>query len=426
MEGKREKGEEVMNGKGTAKVSVIVPVYNAERYLKQCVESILAQTLKNVEIIFVDDGSTDGSLEILKDYQAKDYRVRVISQENTGGGAARNRGMKEASGEYLCFLDADDYFEPAMLERMSSKMDATGSDICVAKVRCWHEDLGFYTDEYAAMREEYLPEKDVFSWEDMKGTIFNTFHNWPWNKLFRRSFVERKGLAFQEIKRTNDLLFTCSALVLAERITTLKEVMVNYRVGITGNCQTTNTAAPLDFYQAFQALRKFLQEQGIYEEVEQSFLNHALDGCMANLNSQENSPAHETLFHQLRGSLMKELGITDQPADYFYPFNQLMYENYRLMMEKDYITFLRKRIQDMKDERDRCLIGDYKDKMYLADRVEEEKRRCKDTEDWWRKECDRVCKEIEKVYKDSFSYKAGHAVTSPLRACARLVKKTKL
>ena len=125
MEGKREKGEEVMNGKGTAKVSVIVPVYNAERYLKQCVESILAQTLKNVEIIFVDDGSTDGSLEILKDYQAKDYRIRVISQENTGGGAARNRGMKEASGEYLCFLDADDYFEPAMLERMSSKMDAT-------------------------------------------------------------------------------------------------------------------------------------------------------------------------------------------------------------------------------------------------------------------------------------------------------------
>ena len=162
MEGKREKGEEVMNGKGTAKVSVIVPVYNAERYLKQCVESILAQTLKNVEIIFVDDGSTDGSLEILKDYQAKDYRIRVISQENTGGGAARNRGMKEASGEYLCFLDADDYFEPAMLERMSSKMDATGSDICVAKVRCWHEDLGFYTDEYAAMRRNICLKRTFF------------------------------------------------------------------------------------------------------------------------------------------------------------------------------------------------------------------------------------------------------------------------
>ena len=93
MEGKREKGEEVMNGKGTAKVSVIVPVYNAERYLKQCVESILAQTLKNVEIIFVDDGSTDGSLEILKDYQAKDYRIRVVS------GKYRRRGSEKQRDE---------------------------------------------------------------------------------------------------------------------------------------------------------------------------------------------------------------------------------------------------------------------------------------------------------------------------------------
>lgn len=412
--------------KGRAKVSVIVPVYNGERYLRQCIDSILAQSLKKIELIFVDDGSTDGSLDILKEYQQKDYRIRVITQKNAGGGAARNRGMKEACGEYLSFLDADDYFEPAMLEKMAGRLDETKGDICVVKVRCWHEDLGFYTDEYAAMREEYLPEKEVFSWEDMKGAIFNTFHNWPWNKMFRKSFVEENQLSFQELKRTNDLFFTCTALVRAKRITALREVMVNYRVGITGNCQTTNTAAPLDFYRAFLSLKTYLEEQGIFDEVRQSFLNHALDGCMANLNSQENSPAHETLFHQLRGSLMKELGFEGQGLEYFYPFNRQAYENYRIMMEKDYITFLRKRIQDMKDDRDRCLIGDYKDKMDLVAWAEREKEHCREVEAWWRKECDRVCAKIEKEYRDSFSYKTGKAVTSPLRACARLVKKAKL
>ena len=99
-----------------AKVSVILPVYNAGKYLHQCMDSIVNQTLKDIEIICVDDGSSDNSLEILRQYAEKDERVKVIAQANGGAGAARNNGLRAATGEYLSFLDSDDFFELDMLE----------------------------------------------------------------------------------------------------------------------------------------------------------------------------------------------------------------------------------------------------------------------------------------------------------------------
>ena len=99
------------------KVSVIIPVYNSSEYIRHCLDSLLSQTLEDIEILCVDDGSTDDSLSILEEYSRKDERVRVLTQENAGAGAARNHGLREARGKYLSFLDSDDYFEPDMLEK---------------------------------------------------------------------------------------------------------------------------------------------------------------------------------------------------------------------------------------------------------------------------------------------------------------------
>ena len=96
--------------------SFIVPVYNTAPFLRQCIDSILSQTLQNIEVICVDDGSDDGSVDILKEYEQTDSRVSVILQQNSGGGAARNKGIAVAKGKYLSFLDSDDFFEPKMLE----------------------------------------------------------------------------------------------------------------------------------------------------------------------------------------------------------------------------------------------------------------------------------------------------------------------
>ena len=111
---------------GKIKVSVIVPVYNAQDYLEQCIVSILEQTLQEIEVICVDDSSTDRSLEILKKYEKEDSRMRVLTQPNSGAGAARNRGLSQASGEYLSFLDADDFLNRICWSWLTQRQKKTG------------------------------------------------------------------------------------------------------------------------------------------------------------------------------------------------------------------------------------------------------------------------------------------------------------
>ena len=106
-------------------VSVIVPTFNIERYIKKCLDSLLSQTLKEIEIICIDDGSTDNSYEILCEYATKDNRFIILQQENKGAGAARNKGMEISKGEFLAFLDADDFFEADLLEQLYKKAEET-------------------------------------------------------------------------------------------------------------------------------------------------------------------------------------------------------------------------------------------------------------------------------------------------------------
>ena len=111
------------------KISIAVPVYNVEKYISKCIESLLSQTQKDIEIILVDDGSTDNSGLICDDYAQKDKRIRVIHKQNGGLGAARQSGLEVASGDYFCVCDADDWVEPAMYEELCKKAIETGADI---------------------------------------------------------------------------------------------------------------------------------------------------------------------------------------------------------------------------------------------------------------------------------------------------------
>ena len=110
-------------------VSVVVPVFNAEKHLGQALDSLLAQTHGNLEVICVDDGSTDGTPQLLADYASRDGRVRIFNQENAGPGVARNRGIERARGDYLYFLDADDWCDPSLLEKAVALLERTGANI---------------------------------------------------------------------------------------------------------------------------------------------------------------------------------------------------------------------------------------------------------------------------------------------------------
>lgn len=355
------------------KVSVIIPVYNAEKYLKECLDSVVNQSLKDIEIICIDDGSIDESLNILKTYANMDNRIIILEQRHCGGGAARNLGIKNASGEYLSFLDSDDYFHRDMLKRIYERCKEKNADIGIYGVNCYHQATGAINQEPSGLRMEFVPEKEVFSWKDFPDYIFNTFHNWPWNKLFKKDFINNNGILFQEINRTNDLLFTCKALILASRIVILDEHLIYYRIQVKDNCQSTNYLFPNDFYKAFKQLKQFLIEQKVWGAVRKSYQNHALDGCMANLDSLEFSEAHEKLYNDLKEYIFDELDLNDLDDKDVLQINKEKKQRYDLIRSNSYNEYVKLRADMYRLLFREALFTSYRNESQLKLRLTEQK-----------------------------------------------------
>lgn len=318
---------------GTPKVSVILPVYNVDQFLNQCMDSIVGQTLKDIEIICVDDGSTDRSLEILKEYESKDDRVKVICQQNAGAGAARNNGLKIATGEYLSFLDSDDFFELDMLEKTYNKAKATKAEILVFRSDQYREDLDKIVPVSWTLREKTLPPYRPMNHRTFTDNVFKVFVGWAWDKLFDREFVLKYELQYQEQRTSNDMLFVFTALVLAERIEILDEPLAHQRRNNPNSLSNTREKSWQCFHEALVALKNNLDKFGLYYELEQDYINYALHFSLWNINTLT-GPKKEVLFDKLKNEWFAEMGISDKSADYFY--NKKEYKNYEEIRDKSF------------------------------------------------------------------------------------------
>lgn len=177
-------------------ISIIVPVYNAEKYLRNCIDSIINQTYKNLEVILVDDGSTDSSPQILDEYKKKDDRIMVIHQKNLGQSIARNYGLKMATGEYVGFVDSDDTIEPDMFLRLRQAID--GVDLAL----CQYNTVYPNKTITSAKSEEVKTLTKTELWEE----VFGHLNNAVWNKLFRKDLLQ--GVCFDEnFVHGEDLIF---------------------------------------------------------------------------------------------------------------------------------------------------------------------------------------------------------------------------
>lgn len=298
------------------KVSVILPVYNGERYLRQCLDSLLNQSLREIEIICINDGSTDSSSSILKMYASKDARLKIIDQDNAGAGAARNKGIAIATGEYLSFLDADDFFDKDMLKLAYQRCLYTKADICIYKAFLYDELTGTQKENTYSIREEQLPGRDVFSHIDMNRSVFHSLMGWAWDKLYRRSFVLNNNLRFQEQRTTNDMYFVFVSLFKASRITILKNYLYYQRRNNPDSLSNSREISWECFYYALKKVRDELIYMGLYEQYERDFINYALHSCLWNLNTLK-EPVKEKLFHRLRNSWFDEFCISGKKEEYF-------------------------------------------------------------------------------------------------------------
>ncbi len=300
-------------------VSIIMPVYNVEEFIEQGMETLLNQTLRRIEIICVDDGSTDRSLEILNDYAARDKRVKVFTQQNKYAGAARNLGLSHATGEYVVFLDSDDFFAKALCEQAYNRARLNDADIVLYGAKHYNNQTGAYKDAKWLLNAVFAPESQPFNYKTCP-EIYRITTPCPWTKMFRRQFILDSGLQFQHTQNSNDLFFTYTALAMAERVVTLDKPLVYYRVGLENNLQTTKKRHPLCFYEAYSAWHDKLVELGVLDTVRQSYVNIALAGCLYNLRTQSDPDAKRTVFDTLKQEALERLEVTGHEEDYYYLF----------------------------------------------------------------------------------------------------------
>lgn len=293
-------------------VSVIIPVYNTEKYLRQCLDTVIAQTLKEIEIICIDDGSTDRSLEILHEYQERDNRIIILTQQNKGGGAARNAGLKIAQGKYLLFLDSDDFFEKDMLEKSYDKSEENVADIVIFATKSYSEKKGRLLHAVTGIPINGLPKTPTFDYTALPDQIFTAFRRVPWNKFYRTEFVRSNNLQFQELFIANDIQFICLSLVMAKRIVVLNEVFVYYRVDMPNNCQANVFKHPYAVYQANIQLREKLDALNVLNIVESGYLNMVLRDCISVLKKLKQHPnEYRLLYEMLQSEGFEKLGISE-------------------------------------------------------------------------------------------------------------------
>ena len=206
------------------KVSIIIPVYNVEKYLKQCLDSIINQTLKDIEIICIDDGSTDSSLEILREYASKDGRIKVIHQENAGAAPARNAGIELAQGQYITFIDADDWVDLNYFEKLYNSAKQSNSDIAAtSKVALWSSQKIAY--KFMGLEENQTKAQTI----DEKGKIIIAT-GVSCNKIYKNSFLRKNNIKFPTLNTTGeDNYFTDLAVIMSNNISVIDDVCYYYR-----------------------------------------------------------------------------------------------------------------------------------------------------------------------------------------------------
>ena len=302
----------------TPLVSIILPVYNGEDYIEQAIDSLLNQTVKHFEIIVIDDGSTDASLEILRSYEKKDKRVRVYTQENKFAGVARNLGIEKARGEYLAFLDSDDFFASNLVEDAYYAAKMNNVDMVLFGAKIFNNVTGQCEEAKWLLNTELTPKEQVFNYKDCSENLYRITTPCAWTKLFRRKFILHTGLRFQPLQNTNDLFFTYVALAMADKITVLDKELVYYRVGTKNNLQAKKGKNPLCFYSAYKAWYDKLIELKMMDTLGRSYVNTALIGCIYELESQNDLHVKKLIFDKLKTEFFNELGIWGYDISYYY------------------------------------------------------------------------------------------------------------
>ena len=301
-------------------ISVIVPTFNLEKYIKECVDSVLNQSFKNFEIILVDDGSDDDTKKIIKYYIEHEEKTDIIlleNEENRGAGYSRNRGLNIARGKYLLFLDGDDMLEHNALEKLYSVGEKSDADIVIYNYYFLDDHTHVSTKCHSPVDMLVENEKSFVS-SDVGDYIFQYFREIAWDKLFRREFIQESNIRFQCQSNANDQFFVYAAMLKAQRMVKIIDYLLRYRINRRNQLSTSGNISrnPLCIFDAVRATMNDMVEHGFYHLYKRSYHIYVIERLIFSMEKVDSTEAEKLLvFYQREG--FQELELNECHMDCF-------------------------------------------------------------------------------------------------------------
>ncbi len=312
------------------KISVITPAYNAESYISETISSIQAQTFSDYEHIIVDDGSTDDTAHVVGRYSNDDNRIKYFAQTNGGPAAARNNALSLAKGDYIIFVDADDYIDTETLSNLYHKAKSTLADIV------YYNFVRFYDDnKHNWIRDHInLDDTKVYTIKQLSSKIFNVFPILTAGKLIKSEIIRKNNISFNtHYKRDEDVDFSIRLMLSAKRFAYVDYSGYFYRINNPDSETATNHTLPTQLLQILIDLNKLIRAENI--NLKQSFDNYAIEQIYGCITRQEAHPnAHKLAFDFAAKSVIPKLGLTS--IDDKYVYNKDLFDYLQKVKRADY------------------------------------------------------------------------------------------
>jgi len=281
----------------TPKISVIIPIYNAAEFLEEALDSVISQTLSDIEIICVNDGSTDASSAILNEYQKNDPRITVYYQPNQNCGAARNLGLPKAQGDYIHFLDADDKIERTAYKQWYEIAQGLDADVAV----CFHTQFDYETGHLRARKGATPHNERVIktSFLEYPQYFLNNISCVAWNKLYKRDFLQNQGITFDSLASTEDRSFYFRVLLRAKEIVVISEYWLHHRINIPNSLVSPKIQAKYFdcHFQSFQTTWKALSAYD--DAIKKLILNSEINDMLYFYSKCENGESKDDIRKKL-------------------------------------------------------------------------------------------------------------------------------
>ena len=397
------------------KISIIVPFYNVEGYIEKCIESLISQTLEDIEIICIDDESTDNSKDIVLKYAKEDKRIKLINtKKHSGQSCARNIGLEIAQGEYIGFVDSDDWVELNMFEKLYNRAKIDDTDITMCQSYLYDDKTQqSYTNDYYDLKELEKFGENVFSPKDTKNEILK-INIVLWNKIYKKDFLKRINVRFTDGYIYEDLPFFFETYLKANKVNILWESLYYYRENRRYSTMQNCNKKVYDRIPMVEKTYEILKQAEFFEEKKIDIISWIIDDIFHRYTLLDNI-YYEEYYNRMQ-ALYKKISLTEEDKEKLK--TSYCYEEFCAILKSSYYEFWTFLIEKYKSTNKRIKAAEHKcnlDIIAIKDYLEQYKKEAKEEkeriETWWQNHCEEEKNKVIEIERENFSKEKAQVET---------------